>query len=51
MIYTQDVFLNRYCKKVRQEPFRWSDLFKPIKFHLPENKIIDMDSLKLIGRK
>lgn len=47
MIYTQKIFLNKFCKKIREEPFVWKDLFKKIKFQLPDNKIIDLKSLDI----
>ena len=48
MIYKQDIMLKLFYRKIKQEPFCWGNLFKPIKFELPKNKILDLHSLKLI---
>ena len=46
MLYKQDIFLQKYCKRVKEEPFSWNELLKPIRFELPKNSIIDLSSLK-----
>lgn len=48
MLYKQDLFLDKFCKKIKQEPFSWSNLLTPIRIDLPNNSIIDLHSFKLV---
>jgi hypothetical protein len=51
MLYTKKYFLNKFCKKIKEEPFSWKELFIKIDNNLkemfPKNKIIDLNSLKI----
>ena len=48
MLYKQDIFLQKYCKRVKEEPFSWKELLKPIRLELPKNSVLDLNSMKLV---
>jgi hypothetical protein len=50
MLYRQDIFLSKFCKKIKEEPIDWGKLLDTkFSYELPKNSIIDMSSLKFLG--